>query len=1206
MAQDFLAENNICGQSLLRLVSRGNAVIAEILRLSDFIPPVFKLDGKTGNTKYGSIINDFGYFKTAEYFENRIEQSEQLQDIDDEFRENHLQMLTRFYLAFESIHKYVTDLNRFLDELSEGVYIQQTLESVLVNTEGKQLMCEALFLYGVMLLLVDMKIDGLVRERMLVSYYRYSGAAKGAGSDSNIDDVCKLLRSTGFSSQPGAKRPQNYPEAYFARVTVNEIYVKMIVGRLRSDDVYGQVAAYPLPEHRSTALANQASMLYVILYFDAKILNTEQAKMREIVDKYFPDNWVISIYMGHIVNLAEAWEPYKAAKTALQNTLDLNNCKSLATKNGKLLKMCSKQVLHFLKEGVLTENYLLDNIPKLMNCLRESNVVLRWLMLHTITTGAEANKKYRQFKEVVVAQTEVRQHDIFQLLLHIAQLEIKLKDMFKLLLQQKESKWDKYKKEAVDRITELAEVFSGTKPLTRIEKNDQLKLWFNQISQQISSLDYADSTSAGRKMIQLIQALEEVQEFHQLENNLQVRQFLADTRQFLHQMIRTVNIKEEVLISIEIVADLSYAWTLMDQNYTTNMQQGIKSNPSLVIKLRATFLKLASALELPLLRINQANSKDLLSVSQYYSGELVTYVRKVLQIIPQTMFGLLARIVKIQTSQIQELPTRLEKDKMKEFAQLDARYEVAKLTQGISVFTEGVLMMKTTLVGIIKIDPKQLLEDGIRKELVMQVASAMHNTMQFNPKIKVSEITVRLKALSQTMEGFRRSFEYIQDYVNIYGLQIWQKEISRIINYNVEQECNSFLRQKVQDYESLYQSKEIPIPRFQPIDGSVNFIGRLAREIIRITDGRTTCYVDLLGTWYDSKTKQEVIDKRLFSRVHESLGTYGVCGLDRLFCFMIVRELQQLFNAIRTMNNTNKVWVAALDDFSKQTSPRSKLIENPAKVYAAIMQRASKVLVTYVEAVMRVGQLQILRQQIANEINFSCKFHSKFLASSLNNMNRALLTAVGAHYEDASKPYPSKENPMMIELASFLDATGLGCPFSKIYVTTKPLQHFALLCFLVTVSQLQKLQYNKSTCGLIPKKVNDGVDAPPFVIGMLTVLKQFHPNETKKYIQHLGQYVRSHTDSSGLKNLDLAPEVISTCAFLEEFIFHGSMKKNVRLGCGYLGITNSCFPFVLNRIWRWTSPHSYSTNSEGARDDYVITIVTSPKSVFHVQSSYSP
>ena len=38
---------------------------------------------------------------------------------------------------------------------------------------------------------------------------------------------------------------------------------------------------------------------------------------------------MISVYMGIVVNLADMWEPYKAAKTALNNTLDLINVKSL-------------------------------------------------------------------------------------------------------------------------------------------------------------------------------------------------------------------------------------------------------------------------------------------------------------------------------------------------------------------------------------------------------------------------------------------------------------------------------------------------------------------------------------------------------------------------------------------------------------------------------------------------------------------------------------------------------------------------------------------------------------------------------------------------------------------------------------------------------------------------------------------------------------
>ena len=62
---------------------------------------------------------------------------------------------------------------------------------------------------------------------------------------------------------------------------------------------------------------------------------------------------------------------------------------------------------------------------------------------------------------------------------------------------------------------------------------------------------------------------------------------------------------------------------------------------------------------------------------------------------------------------------------------------MARLTHAISVFTEGILMMKTTLVGIIKVDPKQLLEDGIRKELVKQVATALHQGLTFNPKVRV-------------------------------------------------------------------------------------------------------------------------------------------------------------------------------------------------------------------------------------------------------------------------------------------------------------------------------------------------------------------------------------------------------------------------------------------------------------------------------------
>lgn len=50
-----------------------------------------------------------------------------------------------------------------------------------------------------------------------------------------------------------------------------------------------------------------------------------------------------------------------------------------------------------------------------------------------------------------------------------------------------------------------------------------------------------------------------------------------------------------------------------------------------------------------------------------------------------------------------------------------------------------------------------------------------------------------------------------------------------------------------------------------------------------------------MNTWYDIKTHQEVTNSRLFSEIQDTLGTFGLNGLDRLLCFMIVKELQVNF-----------------------------------------------------------------------------------------------------------------------------------------------------------------------------------------------------------------------------------------------------------------------------------------------------------------------
>jgi WASH complex subunit strumpellin len=318
--------------------------------------------------------------------------------LDESFKETHMQILERFFILFQNIYEYGVDYTKFIVDLESGlVFIQQTLQSVVKDVKGKQLLSEGLYLFGVMLLLVDMKIPGEPREKLIMSYYRY----KGKETD-NIDQICKLFKRTGFVT--GQPWPKLYPCDYFSRFSISKDLVSMLIGKLRSDDVYLQTNFYPLPDHRSTALFTQSSMLYVILYFKPDTLKTEKAIMREIIDKFFPDNWVITYFMGHTVDISTTWNQYNASNLGkqttnkgLQNTIQLEQVELLTKKHVKFLKESIEEVEQYLKEGVLSEENVLDNILKLLDCLRQCNVTLRWLILHRTSEnkkikGKEINK----------------------------------------------------------------------------------------------------------------------------------------------------------------------------------------------------------------------------------------------------------------------------------------------------------------------------------------------------------------------------------------------------------------------------------------------------------------------------------------------------------------------------------------------------------------------------------------------------------------------------------------------------------------------------------------------------------------------------------------------------------------------------------------------------------------------------------------------
>uniref|UniRef100_A0A7S1XR60 WASH complex subunit strumpellin n=1 Tax=Phaeomonas parva TaxID=124430 RepID=A0A7S1XR60_9STRA len=941
-------------------------------------------------------------------------------------------------------------------------------------------------------------------------------------------------------------KPRNYPENFFARFSIDKMVISQIIGRMQNDDIYMQASSFPLPEHRTTRLVAQGSMLYVCLYFAPQLLKGEPATMREIVDRHFSENWVIPAYMGYVVDLSVEWSSYAAAAAALGNVLSAANVQTFARRNKRRAVVAMEKLRGFLTQGRLDEKFLLDNLEALMSCMRESNVALRWRFLH----ARARSKAYREAIHRECASDD----ETIALLLQTSQLEWRLKAMFETLLREKASKWQACREQSAERLKELSQYFTGEVLLTRVRRDESMVKWFAGVAQTVASLDYEEehATVTGRKIREIIRALEEVEGFEQLEESLQVKSFLEDTRNLLRQMLRTVNITGDVMSQMENITDLAYGWELLN-DYMAVLQARIEEDPQTVVLLRATFLKLASILDFPLTRISQCDSPDQVSVAEYYSSELVHFVRRVVEVIPKNVFALLRKIVELQSERMRPFPIKLEAEHLKDYAQLNERFELARLTHRVSVFTEGILAMERTLLGVIQVDPRQILEEGLRKELVLQVATAMHKALVF-PSGTPEEFASVAKRLGAVVELFRTSMEYIQDYIDLAGLKIWQEEIHRIVNFYIEQETNRFLKKKVLGRQSRYQRREVPVPQFRvlpPPGGrrkaasgempALTFMGRVVNALLRLTDPCSTTYAPEYMAWYGSDGT-EVCGLKLCSQLSRSVGMTGIQGVDRLLGFQIVYELKGFFGQLQALSKEHGPF---LERFRDHLFPEWRIPKEGANLYAQALKKAQKYMLPLLQCCRNVGRAQLLRLQFARLLEFRSRADAQLLHSALNTLNDGIMKDLRRHYANPQlQGHPMPDNPLIGKVRDLLDACGLVNPFSKIYVTTEPVEGLPVMLLLFLISYLPKLRYDPKTGTLARLKDKYPIDGAPVVAGVATLLRQFHPSYTRALLAFLSQFVRTTVYAGVQGSKPAVPiEVATVIVFVRQL-------------CGFYGISN--------------------------------------------------
>ena len=72
--------------------------------------------------------------------------------------------------------------------------------------------------------------------------------------------------------------------------------------------------------------------------------------------------------------------------------------------------------------------------------------------------------------------------------------------------------------------------------------------------------------------------------------------------------------------------------------------------------------------------------------------------------------------------------------------------------------------MKTYLIGVIEVNPKHILDEGVRKELIKLIFKVFDENLQFKSG-NIVDFEQKLNQLSITLGGFKKAIETIQDFI---------------------------------------------------------------------------------------------------------------------------------------------------------------------------------------------------------------------------------------------------------------------------------------------------------------------------------------------------------------------------------------------------------------------------------------------------------
>jgi hypothetical protein len=446
--------------------------------------------------------------------------------------------------------------------------------------------------------------------------------------------------------------------------------------------------------------------------------------------------------------------------------------------------------------------------------------------------------------------------------------------------------------------------------------------------------------------------------------------------------------------------------------------------------------------------------------------------------------------------------------------------------------------MEKTLMGVIEVDPKNILEDGIRKELLNLLAINFNKIIDFSSNANI-DFLAKLNELAKRISCIKRSFIFIQDYININGVRMWNEEMHRMLNYYVDLEANRFLPRKIR-LDSKYDLQKYPIPRFLPVHkdtDSYTFMGRLVRYIINVTKPKSALYYPSTFTWYDVYSK-EIIGIKTFNLIKQSMGIEGLQGLYRLLGYF---NFQQIYNL-------KNVYTKFISDknFSKNLKQLATILNNPCileysekdvnKNLFSIISSISKYLsATFTNIILNLGHVEILKLLVSHCLKESAEVDSHVLNSQIGNLNKVNMQMLKSFIElkfmkeEESPTSPNtfntqsnnnsdpplndrqKEAKYFKLLCELFEDFGLVDSSKTFYYNLSSLEHMVMILAMVSYNEMINCFAVDKKSGVVSKKYkNDDFEFYYFIYGIFIILYQMGRNNVIFFISFLSHLIKQH------------------------------------------------------------------------------------------------